>query len=641
MLNPLPMQKVRLIGLKSSQEQSLRLWQKLGVIHLTPLPISKLGLQEGRPPESYDALSEQLVRLRAIRSSLLPISVPPGAAPKDALAAARSLQIEDALLEIKGARERLSTEAAALAAQSDALGRLFGFDLDFSALPPAMDYYLFSLPSAVLPILRHSWSRHSWHSEWLTASDPSKKEHALALVAVPKGQDCGPALAGVERISLPVASGVPNQAVLRLRAQMAELEGRRRQLQARLQELSEHYYPLCVRLEETLTLAADCAQAAAHLGVSADCFYAEGWVKPGDVEMLQSKSAAHLGAKAMVQVLSGQEHRGIGMPTVLSNPAMAGPFQFLVEFLSLPRADEMDPSLLLLFTIPILYGMIVGDAGYALLSLALAAFIASKSQKGGMLWQFCRIWMIGAVPSFIFGVLFDEFFGYSHATLLGLSNPLYTAVISRVHEVPTLIVWSLVAGILHVGLGFVLGILNAWNHDRKHAYAKMGWLLVEAGGIFAVGYYLLGAFSPLLGMAGAATLAAGALVILLTEGPIGLVEIPSLASNLMSYSRIAAIGVGGVIMAEIINEFFAPNPQMLSTPVGMLTFALVALLYVFAHILNTGLAMFESFIHGARLNVVEFFGKFYHGGGIPFRPFAAYRQFTLERDEAPAISGAR
>lgn len=634
MLKPLSLHKVRLIGLKSSQEEALKCWQKLGVLHITEIQTARLGLTDGRALESYDAVSEQLVRLRAMKNSLIKVPVHPAPIEGDVLAAARTVQIEKPLLAMREEKERLGKERSGLEAQEKALSRLVGFDLDFSALPPNLDYHLFSVKADQFTKLKKDWESHSWHSEWLTADDASKKEAILCLVATPKGVDCAAALAGVEKLELPEAHGVPARALLHLNAKKAEVESGLRKLQAKLHEMSEHYYPLIARLEETLTIAADMAQTGARLGNSADCFYLEGWVKPDDVARLHEKSLQTLGSRCMVREVEAREHHGEDMPTVLENPEIAGPFQFLVEFLSLPKADELDPSFILLFTIPILYGMIVGDAGYALLSLLLAWLLTRVAKKKEMLWQFSRVWMLGAIPSFIFGVLFDEYFGYSHAKLLPLvglpATPLYHAVFSRVHDVQTLLLVSIFAGIFHVGLGLVLGIINAWNHERKHAYAKMGWLLVEAGGIFVVAHFLLGAFSSELGLAGALVMATGSAVIVFTEGPIGLIEIPGLASNIMSYCRIAAVGVGGLILADIINEMLAPDPKMLATPGGALTFAAIALAYVLAHVANTGLAMFESFIHGARLNVVEFFGKFYQGGGKPFKPFAAAREYTVE-----------
>jgi V/A-type H+-transporting ATPase subunit I len=116
--------------------------------------------------------------------------------------------------------------------------------------------------------------------------------------------------------------------------------------------------------------------------------------------------------------------------------------------------------------------------------------------------------------------------------------------------------------------------------------------------------------------------------LMLTEGVIAAVEIPGLLGNVMSYLRIAAVGVGGVIIAEAINELLMPHFEL--TPGGIVMFIIITALYLAMHLASCMLAMFESLVHGARLNVVEFFGKFYKGGGTMFVPFSAKRVHTQE-----------
>jgi V/A-type H+-transporting ATPase subunit I len=101
-----------------------------------------------------------------------------------------------------------------------------------------------------------------------------------------------------------------------------------------------------------------------------------------------------------------------------------------------------------------------------------------------------------------------------------------------------------------------------------------------------------------------------------TEGLMGIVELPGFVGNLLSYTRIAVIGVVGVILGEIINEFLRPSPTQ-----GFL--ALIVLpIYLGLHAANCAIAMFEALVQGGRLNIVEFRSKFFHGGGVLFAPFA-------------------
>ena len=102
----------------------------------------------------------------------------------------------------------------------------------------------------------------------------------------------------------------------------------------------------------------------------------------------------------------------------------------------------------------------------------------------------------------------------------------------------------------------------------------------------------------------------------------------SIDEAVLEAKQLADLGVGGVILAEAINELLLPKLEM--SPVGILIFIITLAIYLAVHMVSIMLAMFESFIHGARLNVVEFFGKFYKGNGIRFSQFSARRLYTQE-----------
>ena len=99
----------------------------------------------------------------------------------------------------------------------------------------------------------------------------------------------------------------------------------------------------------------------------------------------------------------------------------------------------------------------------------------------------------------------------------------------------------------------------------------------------------------------------------------GAVELPGILGNSLSYARIAAVGIAGVALAEVINESFMPGPEK-----GLMLLIILPLFLVL-HVLNAGLTMVESIVQGGRLNLVEFYGKFFQGGGKAFVPFSVER----------------
>jgi len=357
-------------------------------------------------------------------------------------------------------------------------------------------------------------------------------------------------------------------------------------------------------------------------------YFIEGWAEAAKYPQIEAVMQKQFGKKLHISHAK-HSHEDVP-PTLLDNPQRAKPFEYLVEFISLPKYNEIDPSIMLALIIPLMYALILGDSGYAALSFVLAFWMVKKSEKGSLLNQVALIWMISAIPAFFVGIAFDEYFGLTHthlAALAGFAHVQLYQGFHRVTDITVLMQLSIIIGTLHLALGFVLGAINEWHHSRKHAAAKICWLGVLIAGFFTIGGLMYGMF-PALTMPAAAVLALSVVGLLLTEGPLAAIEIPSLLGNVMSYLRIAAVGVGGVIIAEMINNMLMPKVEL--SLMGIVMFVVMAILFITMHFAACILVMFEALVHGARLNVVEFFGKFYQGGGTRFAPFSAKRNYTQE-----------
>lgn len=627
MFHPVKMAKVRMIGLSADLPPALSLWRRLGVIELTTSPFESLGLQKGQPLEVYDKLSEHLVRVRGVKNTLIPTEVTP-IHIKNSVEEAQKIFIGPKILEIRNELKELKKKIGPLEARKKELERLTSLDINLSKKPTEIQYYLLSCIDKELPILKKAISKVSSATTWLIKSDPIVEKSSLVLIAAPNGVDISSASKAYSQIKIPEMNGTPKQALLDVQTRLEKIVQLTKELNMKLKELSEKHYSRLVAISEALSSDAELARESSKFANTAQCFYATGWIKDRDYTKFKNTTEKLLKNQISIQKVSEKEHHFKDAPTVLENPRIAGPFQFLVEFLGMPKATELDPSMFTLITIPLAYGLIVGDAGYALLSILIATLISMKSKKGEMLWQFARIWQIGAIPTFIFGVLFDEYFAFSHKAFLGQSY--YSPVIHRVSNVEGLLLMTIVVGWIYIALGFILGAINEWNHSKKHAAAKLTWIVVQIGGTLAVAFFLLNAVPVELGLIGTAMLLLGMVALAILEGPIGLVEVPGLAANIMSFARIAAVGVGGVILAEAVNSLLLPNTQMLLTAEGIILFITMSIAYALAHAANAFIAMFEGFIHGARLSVVEFFQKFFHGGGKPFNPFILKRRYTLD-----------
>ena len=176
--------------------------------------------------------------------------------------------------------------------------------------------------------------------------------------------------------------------------------------------------------------------------------------------------------------------------------------------------------------------------------------------------------------------------------------------------IPMLIL-AITIGIIHVFLGLFIGIRNAIiTKKRKHLYEKTGMLLMITAIIVLVA--MLAKVVPAFSVYPAVVLIVVALpLILMGAGVFGTIEVMSTVGNILSYSRLMAIGMASVILAMVANRLS-----------GAFAFAVIGIIVaLLLHALNVVLAMFSPSIHAVRLHLVEFFSKFYEGGGTPYKPF--------------------
>lgn len=626
MLQPVRMSKVRAICLKASAPSVIRALHNMGALHVKDAELP--DLPRAAPLSSYDDVSSRLIRIRSMKESLgktgrLPKRPHPTSNPVSE--ADELLSEYDKLASILRQKEELAKEIESNASSQKSLADLAGLHVNFSHL---------SSSSLQFSLLKSTGAKAKKAAGYLSKKKNCSFTKAKAgagntvfLLAMPKTEETKPLEQFGQNLPLPPLSSTPKHELSSLKQKGAELGEKMQLLETRLARFSEFHYPHLAATEEALSIEAERAKVATMFSQSSSLYYIEGWAESGKCKWLESELQRRFGKKVMVS--EAKAGHGELPPTLLSNPKAAGPFQFLVDFLSTTNYHEIDPSIILFLTVPFLYALIFGDALYAVFSFLFAFYLTKKSKPGSLLNQIALIWMISAIPAFFMGIIFDEYLGFTHERLLGMFGvhaKLYEGL-HRVSSINALMLICIIVGMVHLGVGFMLGAINEWGHSRKHAIAKLCWLGIEISGFFAVASFMFGAF-PGFSAPSLALFAVSVIGLLATEGPVAAVEIPGLASNIMSYIRIAAVGVGGVILAEAINELLLPKLEL--TPLGIAMFIITLAIYLAIHAVSAIIAMFESFIHGARLNVVEFFGKFYKGNGVRFAPFAAKRLYTQE-----------
>ncbi len=639
------MQYVRVIGLKEDANAVLDELQNLGAVEISKPAYD--GLETGRPLEISDEVLSQLTRIRGMKNSLVPFEFKARESldARTAVAEAKKITIDSDLIALNDRLEKAKKREEEIKEELAGLEAIRPLHIDYSKLDfSVLDFRLGKVRAENLARLISYVSRSTTSFEHISAPAGA---YSLVLFAFKKGEHVSEFLAkgGFEEMPIPRLSTTVSDRMGALDSELAAIAAEKGKIATEKLEISKEYWPRVAVLNEALKIEAEKAEMARKLGNTLATFTLEGWV----VEKNFHNMERHLKSK-FKNIAISKAGTTKQPPTEFQNPGLTSPFQFLVEFMSIPKPDEIEPASILAFTFPLIYGMIVGDVIYGILSLALAVYMVKKT-KPGIIHSLGQMLAIAAVPAILFGFFFDEWFGFSFSHFMGFFGLQFSGtflsllgiglVMHRLEGLTTLIVFTIFVGIFHLSFGFILGFINEWHHDKWHAFAKLGWISLIASGVVLIpkllfktdmlpfgDSFVVGGILGLLGLA----------LVYKAEGFIGLFEIPGVLGNIMSYTRIAAVGLVGVIIAEkIINELVVGNIMSgMTNPVLLVVMGIVVIVL---HLLNLGLAMFESLIHGARLNLVEFYGKFYKGGGRKFAPFAAARHFTRQGKPGKDLPG--
>lgn len=625
MLKPVQMQKVRIIALRSAITNLIEELHKAGVMEIEKKAFE--GLEARGPLEFFNVVSEQLVKIRAISAALEKYSEKKKSSEprliqiNEALAQARSLGIEDELKALSANVSAKETEVSKLKEKLVTIKKLLIFKgIDFSALQTkTVSYRVGEYPSEKIDFLKQILDKE--FRQYNVASPGDDPTTLILFSKIDKNVDAILGNAGFTLLEVPPETTTAISTKRKLEDALKLAEAELEESNAKLKDLAAKHLGKVNDLIHSLKVEADRAEIASKFGFSKSMAVFEGWIIREDMGKLEKLVEKHQSQILLESVPF--THKEVP-PTVLGNPKIASPFEFLTESYSLPNYFELDPSMVYLITLPILYGMIVGDVVYGFLSILISLFLLKKFKGSYVMRNVSRIWMYSAVATIVWGIIFNEWGGAGHEYWLGpegyglISGPLYTGF-HRLHDVAMLIAITAIVGILHLTIGFIIGAYNHWGYHRKHSYAKIAWIGVLYGGTLAISSIMFGVFPEIVGFAGIGLMLLSAAGLAIFEGIVGILEIPGLLGNVLSYTRIAAVGIVGVVIAELVNDAFAPLPSK-----GILMAIIFFPLFVLLHFANCFVAMFEALIQGGRLNIVEFRSKFLEGGGRAFMPFSMH-----------------
>jgi V/A-type H+-transporting ATPase subunit I len=424
---------------------------------------------------------------------------------------------------------------------------------------------------------------------------------------------------GFDPLKINFSNKKPREIIAGLEHEKIALRKRINEIRLYLQNTAKGHWERLEVLEEELSVCVERADALKQARAGKSFAIFEAWLPAAN--LLEFKQTVR---KSVGQYYLALDERDEA-PSLLDNPKVLKPFEMITGLYSVPKYKGLDPTPVLAITFALFFGYMLTDFAYGVILTTVAVIIykgIGKYNPG--LRQFAAVLIGLGISTALLGAAFTSYFG-DFFPRIGIETP---GLLDPLKDVMVIIGLAVVIGVLHISLGLLMGFVdNIMKGKRRDAFANQGvWLL-----------FLIGVVVALLGepfMMIALGLIAGAVLLHIifsvleggaVIGILSVFDFSGFVGDIFSYARLTALAIGTAGIALAIN--FMALLVMDMIPVVGIVFAV--LIFVVGHLFNMVMNGLGSFIHSLRLHFLEFFQKFYDGGGQVYQPFHAKRKKTM------------
>jgi V/A-type H+-transporting ATPase subunit I len=663
-LKPVPMVRIAVLGLKKYRQQVISILHEMNVIQLEPFSKDvEPFLMTDHESDIHRVVSDLLIRIRGLLNSL-PHTPVKGKTKltsiNELVEKFKSLNIDSTVASLERQKDNLLTEMKETENNIKLLEEYSFFPEDLNVLHLTSGRSFFGrIDSDKFQEFKKKLELND-EDVILYAKGDDKITHFVLVIMHNFPSNALASIVNLYNVHLeaiPNLKGKPDSAIQNQRNIYNDLSTQLNKINNQLAEISKLHYTFLKGAEEQLDIENKKLEVIKSLGVTKDTFALEGWIPKSKVESVKSAFQKHCEGKTTMYELETKENP----PTLLDNPKRLKNFESFVRFYSLPSGNEFDPTMIFGLIFPIFYGLMLGDVGYGLVILLVSRWVIrrveGKKRNLNIMPKFLRKFAMtilqptqmvklakamtpGCIIAIVLGFCFNLYFGFhlngylfSFLNHFGLHLPTNGTLLDPIGTfgLRKLLLISGYVGIGMVSFGLVLGIINSLRDgQKKHVISKIGWLLFGWGivllGLALLHHQNINPSQQPVGIVYLALIIGGIGLMFYGEGVRAMMELPSIISHILSYTRIVGILLASVILADVIDFIFIKTLHH-----TILYVILGITIFFVGHIFNIVLGVFEPGIQGARLIYVEFFSKFYHGNGRPFKPFGIRRRFTYDQ----------
>lgn len=442
---------------------------------------------------------------------------------------------------------------------------------------------------------------------------------------------------------------VPSQAVEDMKREIAEREQKITQIEQEVVSLDQYREELRL-LADYYRVRSDKYAVLGQIPQSDRTFVISGYVPKKYVSKVEKLAEKY---DCVLDVEEVKEDEDV--PILLRNKGMASGAEGVLTAFGLPGKGEVDPTSIMAVFYVFLFGMMLSDAAYgAIVSIVCGVLLLKFPRMGEGMKKAFQLFFWCGLSTLVWGILFGGYFGdainvisrvfFGHE--VGIA-PLWFAPLD---DPMKLLVFSMLFGVIHLFTG--LGIKGYMClRDKRYMdffcdvvlwYALLVGLLIMLipSELFASIAQMEIVFPPIVNTLGKVLAIAGAVGIVLMSGrsnknfalrialgAYDLYNVSGWLSDVLSYSRLLALGLATGVIASVINQM---GSMFGNSIFGAIAFTIV---FIFGHIFNLAINLLGAYVHTNRLQFVEFFGKFYEGGGREFNPFKANTKYADIKEE--------